>query len=203
MSRMQPILDLLRRRYACHAFRPAVAIADADLQAVLEAGRLAPSAFGLEPWRFVVVKNPARLPELQAACFGQAQAGTASALVAILARTADLAPDSGSVRARLAREHPHDLDESLAAYRAFHAATDLRAWAVAQCMLAAAQMMLAATAAGLDTCPLGGFDEKYLAAILGIDPSRDAIALVLALGQCAHGAGEKQRLPLDQLVEYR
>ena len=197
------LLNLMRRRHACHAFLPGTSVRDGDLQVVLEAGRLAPSSFGLEPWRFLVVPDPARLPKLQAACYGQAQAVDAGALVVILASIADMQPDSPVLQARLAREHADDPAAGLAAYRAFHAATDIRAWAIAQGMLAAAQMMLAATAAGLDSCPIGGFDEGALAAVLGIDAQREAIALVLALGRCAHPAGAKQRLPLAQLAEWR
>ena len=203
MIKTPTLLDLMRRRHACHAFLPGASVHDAELQAVLEAGRLAPSSFGLEPWRFLVVPDPSRLPQLQEACYGQAQVVAAGALVAILASIADMQPDSPVLQARLAREHADDGAAGLAAYRTFHAATDIRAWAIAQCMLASAQMMLAATAAGLDSCAIGGFDEAALAAVLGIDPQREAIALLLALGRCAHPAGAKQRLPLAQLVEWR
>ena len=203
MIKTQALLDLMRRRHACHAFVPGASVHDAELQAVLEAGRLAPSSFGLEPWRFLVVPDPSRLPQLQEACYGQAQVVAAGALVAILASIADMQPDSPVLQARLAREHADDGAAGLAAYRAFHAATDIRAWAIAQCMLASAQMMLAATAAGLDSCAIGGFDEAALAAVLGIDVQREAIALVLALGRCAHPAGAKQRLPLAELVVWR
>lgn len=202
MSEIDALINLMRRRYACHAFRPDAAIAEADLQAVLEAGRLAPSSFGLEPWRFLVVRDPARLPELQDACFGQPQAVTCSALVVILAGVADMAPDSATLRARLLREHPDDFAAGLAAYRQFHAATQMRAWASAQCMLAAMQMMLAATACGLGSCALGGFDEQRLGAILGIDLKREAVALLLALGRCAQAPGTKRRVPLTQLTQY-
>ncbi len=203
MSEIDTLTALMRRRHACRAFRSGASIAEADLQAVFEAGRLAPSSFGLEPWRFLVVRDPARLPELQDACFGQPQAVTCSALVAILASVADMDPDSATLRARLRREHADNFAAGLAAYRQFHAAADVRAWASAQCMLAAMQMMLAATACGVDSCALGGFDENRLGALLGIDLEREAVALLLALGRCAHGPGDKQRVPLAQLTEYR
>ena len=203
MSEIDSLIDLMRRRHACHVFRPGVSIAEADLQAVLEAGRLAPSSFGLEPWRFLVLRDPARLPELQDACFGQPQAVTCGALLVILASVADMEPDSATLRARLAREHPDDFAAGLAAYRQFHAATDIRAWASAQCMLAAMQMMLAATACGLGSCALGGFDEQRLGTLLGIDLEREAVALLLALGRCAQAPGAKQRVPLAQLTQYR
>lgn len=199
----ETLLDLMRRRYACHAFHSDAPVAEADLQAVLEAGRLAPSAFGLEPWRFLVVREPEGLPQLQNACFGQSQAVTCGTLVVVLASVADMNPDSTTLRTRLLREHPDDFAASLTAYREFHATTEMRAWATSQCMLAAMQMMLAATACGLDSCPLGGFDESELGGILGIDLQREAIALLLALGRCTQRPGQKQRVPLAQLVEYR
>jgi len=38
---------------------------------------------------------------------------------------------------------------------------------------------------------------------LDIDPTRHEPALILAFGYCAGEASEKQRLPLEELVEYR
>lgn len=198
------ILDLFRRRYACHQFVADREIAPGDLETILEAGRLSPSSFGLEHWRFVVVTAQEEKAALRDACFGQQQVGEASVVVVILAKVADLAPDSPYTRTLLAREYPGAaLAPALDNYRAFHAATDVAAWSIAQCHIAAANMMTAAAALGLDSCAIGGFVPKAVEAILGLGKGREAVALILPLGYCADPVPEKQRLPLAELVEYR
>ena len=198
------LLDIFRRRHACHRFDPARRIPADDLEFILEAGRLSPSSFGLEQWQFIVLASPQDKLALQAACFDQPQVGTASHDVIILAKIADMHPDSPYVRRLLAREHPGEqLAGALDNYRAFHAATEVTAWSVTQCHIAAANMMTAAAGIGIDSCAIGGFNADEVARMLALEPGRYAVALVLALGYCTEAAGEKLRLPLAELVQYR
>lgn len=198
------LLEIFHRRHACHAFDPARSVPRDDLDFILEAGRLSPSSFGLEQWRFVVLAKPEDKTRLQAACFDQPQVGSASHDVVILAKIADLQPDSPYVQRLLAREYPGEqLAGALANYRGFHAATDVTAWSVTQCHIAAANMMTAAAAIGIDSCAIGGFNPEEVARLLDLEPGHYAVALVLALGFCTEAAGEKQRLPLSELVQYR
>lgn len=200
----QQLSQLFHRRYACHLFERDKAIAPSDLEFVLEAGRLSPSSFGLEHWKFVVVQSPELKQALQGACFQQEQVGSAAANIVILAKLAELQPDSPYIQAMLEREYPEDqLPMAQANYRNLHAATDVRAWSVSQCHLAAANMMTAATAAGLDSCAIGGFLPDQVKQLLQIDPEQYEVALILSLGYCQESPHEKRRLPLTELVEYR
>ena len=51
---MQEFLDIVKARYSCRNFKDSTMDAKV-LENILEAGRLAPSSLGLEPWRFYVV----------------------------------------------------------------------------------------------------------------------------------------------------
>ena len=200
----EQLTHIFLRRHACHAFKTGQALAPADLEFVLEAGRLSPSSFGLEQWKFLVVTSEAHKAAMQGACFNQPQVGNASALVVILAKLGELDPDHPYAQKLLAREYPGEAFASaLENYRGFHANTDVKAWSVAQCHIAAANMMTAAASIGIDSCAIGGFLPDQVRAILGIDPAAYEVALILALGECAQPAGEKLRLPLADLVEYR
>jgi nitroreductase len=196
-------LELLRRRHACKAFVPGAGPNDADLDVILEAGRLAPSSFGLEPWRFVVVRDASARARLAEASFGQMQAAQAGCVIALLAQVAELDPAGAYVRAQLAKETPaHEFDAALARYADFHRATDMANWTLAQCFIPATLMLVAAQAAGWDSCPIGGFDAAAVLNVLGADPARERVAMLIALGRCAHAAPPKQRQPLMELVEY-
>jgi len=200
----QQLLDLFNRRFACHRFQADRRIPPADLEFILEAGRLSPSSFGLEQWKFLVLNKPEDMAALQAACFDQPQVGSASAVLVILAKLAELNPDSDYVRRLLEREYPGDgLAFALSNYRNFHANTDVAAWSATQCHIAAANMMTAATAVGVDSCAIGGFLPEQVMAVLGLPPGQYQVALILPLGYCDEIPPKKQRLPLADLVEYR
>jgi len=198
------LLDIFRRRHACHLFQADRPLAADDLNFILEAGRLSPSSFGLEQWKFVVLTGQHQKLALQAACFQQPQVGTASVVIVVLAKLAELDPDSEYLCRLMAREYPGEaLEGALKNYRSFHAATDVKAWSENQCHIAAANMMTAAAGIDIDSCAIGGFDPVEVRRLLEIDPARHHPALILAFGYCAQAPGDKQRLPLDELVEYR
>ena len=193
----QTLLEAIAARYSCRNFLPARSVSPDELRLLLEAGRLAPSAFGLEPWRFISVVDDARRKAVAQACFDQPAAGTAAALIVIVALVEELDPDSDYVRARFEAEaRGQDTAPIYSAYRAMHAAETVAAWAVGQCNFAASHILLQATHLGLASCPIGGFDAPALAAALSL-PRGEAPALVIALGHCADPAPLRLRKPLE------
>lgn len=77
---------------------------------------------------------------------------------------------------------------------------DLRAHAVKNTMFAAENFVLAATAAGLDTCPMEGFDEERLKALLDI-PERMSIPLMIPIGHATSTRhGKSPRLPVERKI---
>jgi nitroreductase len=196
---MAQLLAAIAGRFACRRFGPE-AVTEAEVDAVLEAGRLAPSGFGMEPWRFVMARRAEARSAVAAACFDQPAASTAPVLVALVALVEALAPDSAYVAARLEAEAGGAAvpPELRAAYGGFCAQTDLRHWAIGQANFAAAQMMLQATSLGLASCPIGGFDEAALARALAL-LAGEVPALVLALGHCAERQGERRRKSMQEI----
>jgi nitroreductase len=59
------LLAAHRWRYATKVFDPSRRIPEAQWQALLDALVLSPSSFGLQPWRFVVVEDPAKRAALR------------------------------------------------------------------------------------------------------------------------------------------
>ena len=56
---MMTITQALEWRYATKKFDATKKLTDAQVTMLLEAARLAPSSFGLQPWRFLVIEDPA------------------------------------------------------------------------------------------------------------------------------------------------
>ena len=195
---MQPaLLHAIQQRYACRKFVAERPVSLGELALLLEAGRLAPSAFGLEPWRFITVTDGARAAIVHA-CHDQPAAATAAAFVVIVALVAALDPDSVYVRKQFKAEardgDPAPIHD---AYRVFHRAESITEWAKGQCNFAAAQMLLQAAHLKLGSCPIGGFDAATLSAALRL-PAGEPPALVIALGRCAHAAPQRLRKAFPQ-----
>lgn len=191
-------------RFACKAFDPSRKIAPADLAYILEAARLSPSSLGLEPWRFIVIRDEGLRRRLRPSCWNQIQITTADTVIVILALKTDLDPDAAYVRRMLGRLLPagSDTEEIMRIYRGI-AREHRTSWSIAQCHIAAANMMTAAAVIGIDTCPMGGFEAEAVADILHIDRGKYEIALIVAVGARGQSQPPKQRLPLDELVTYR
>lgn len=191
------LLDVIQQRYACRQFVADRPVSADTLALLREAGRLAPSAFGLEPWRFITVEAAAQRAAVARACFDQPAATTAAAFIAIVALVAALDPDSDYVRARFEAEaRGQAIAPIAAAYRSFYRTGSIAAWAQGQCNFAAAHMLLQAAHSGLDSCPIGGFDAAALVEALAIPPG-ELPALVIALGYCRDAAPARLRKALD------
>lgn len=191
------VLKAIQQRYACRDFAAGQPVTADELAVLLEAGRLAPSAFGLEPWRFVTVTDAEEKTTLAHACFDQPVAKTATAFIVIVALVDALEPDSDYVHARFTAEaRGGDTGAIYDAYRPHYKSTPIAAWAQGQCNFAAAHILLQATSMGLGSCPIGGFDPDLLAAASRVLPG-ETPALVIALGHCRDTAPKRMRKPLD------
>ncbi len=77
-----------------------------------------------------------------------------------------------------------------------------RYWLAKQAALCAMNLMLAATAAGLATCPMEGFDERRVRRTLGL-PRRVIPILVVPVGYAASDDATKSRLSPERLVHWQ
>ncbi len=187
------LLPAIQSRFACRDFVPGQSPSPQQLAELVEAGRLAPSAFGLEPWRFIAVTDPAGRAAIARACFDQPAAATAPALIVVVALVDALEPGSDYVRDRFdAEARGGDPAPIHAAYRAFHRPADIATWACGQCNFAAENILLQAAHLGLGSCPIGGFDEAALREAAGVQAG-EVPALVIAVGRCVEAQPERVR----------
>jgi nitroreductase len=79
---------------------------------------------------------------------------------------------------------------------------DLFKWATKGTTLACANLMIAAEALGLKTCPMEGFDGRRLSRFLGLSARHHEIVMVIAIGKKspAHAETPQWRRPLDATV---
>ncbi|MDO7486949.1 NAD(P)H-dependent oxidoreductase [Peribacillus frigoritolerans] len=218
-SKKQEILKAYQFRHACKAFDINTKISDEDFHFILEIGRLSPSSFGFEPWKFVVIQDAALREKLKHVSGGaQGQLPTASHFVVILARRKeDLRHDSAHVIKMMKDIHhmPEEVVQGLSGFYKYFVETELEdndrlifEWASKQTYIALGNMMTAAAQIGIDSCPIEGFDKKQVTDILqneGIININDyGVACMVAFGYRQEDPKRpKTRQNLDEIVEWR
>lgn len=216
-NKKEEILKAFQFRHACHVFDITQKISDEDFHFILEAGRLSPSSVGLEPWKFVVIQDPALREKLKPVTGGaQGQLPTASHFVVILARQG-LRHDSAHV-IKMLKDIQHMPDEVVQRVSGFYKSfieTELEdsdrllfEWASKQTYIALANMMTAAAQIGIDSSPIEGFDKKQVTSILqneGIIGAGDfGVSCMVAFGYRQEDPKRpKARQRLDEIVEWR
>ncbi len=201
--------ELYTFRHACKIFCKKKKIPQEDMNAILEAGRMAPSSFGMEGWKFLVIQNDELKEQLRPLCWNQAQITTCSHLVVLLCAISSLRVESGVPQRRFQRRKlPKEQEEAyIKRYEAFlkeEAPDDekLFAWSAKQTYLAAMQMMLAAANMEIDSCPIEGFEREKVEKFLKIDPKEYRVALLLPFGYRIYPQTEHLRLNFDEVVEF-
>ncbi len=160
----------IRTRRSIKVFDPSHRIDEGETAKLIELATLSPTAFNLQHWRFVVVRDPLVRFQLRQAAYGQPQVTDASLLIALCAdvKAWDRDPE------RCWRQvDPAERDRMAGTIRRFYApdAQLQRDEAMRSCGLAAQTLMLAATALGYGSCPMDGFDFAAVARILNL-PAR-------------------------------
>jgi len=141
------VSEAIRRRRSIRSYTEQP-VAQAALERVLEAGRLAPSARNMQEWRFVVVREPEARARLAEAACGQAFVAQAPVVVAACGVECDHVMTCG--------QHCYPIDLAIAVDH----------------------MTLQAAAEGLGTCWIGAFHEEQVKQILGIPDAVRVVALL-------------------------
>ncbi|MCH7225860.1 NAD(P)H-dependent oxidoreductase [Haloferula sp. A504] len=205
------LLSALNFRYATKAFDPAKTIPAETWEALLDSLVLAPSSFGLQPWRFVVVEDPALRAELRKVSWGQSQVTDADKLVVFTSRD-DLTPeDTARWLDRLAEVQGQDpatfegLRKVIDGFANNMTVEERHSWNVRQTYLALGQFMTSAAVLGIDTCPLEGLDPASYDNILALTGSGYATCVACAVGYRTeddhHAARPKARFPREDVIQ--
>jgi nitroreductase len=175
-------------------------IPQAAIDTILRETSLAPSAFNLQPWRFVVVTDTAAKQRLAGAAYRQKQVTAAPAVIAIYSDMADTLSHLDQVT------RPGADAEQAAGFRkmidgAFASKTQAERedWGHEQGFIALGYLLLTATAHGIATSPMSGFDEAAVKQVLELPANTRVVALV-AMGRAAEEGAPHHRHDLGRIV---
>jgi len=202
-------IDAMNFRHACKLFDKTKKISDDEMMYILEAGRKSPSAFGMEPWKFLVTTNDELKTRLKPACKNQIQVTSCSHLMIVLAAIDGVKLTSSDIKKRfLAKGIPAEkLDFYLELYsdhlkHILNKDENIYNWTSLQTFIAATNMMTAAAYIGIDSCPLEGFYKEQTEQILGIDTKEFQVSLVLPFGYRIKPQPKQLRKPISEIVEF-
>ena len=211
-------MEAMMFRHACKEFDSNKKISDSDFATILEMGRLSPSSFGFEPWKFIVIQNEALREKLKAFTWGgQGQLPTASHFVIILSRKKpSMLYSSEYIDGMLDyKQLPQDVK---AMYQQFYekfqkedfklleSDRTLNDWVSKQSYIALANMMSGAATMEIDSCPIEGFDialtEQFLAEELRIDTDEFGASVMVTFGYRKDEPRSKSRLPIKDVTQW-
>ena len=207
------LLGQLNWRYATKQFDPNRKISAQDWATIEQALLLTPSSGGLQPWKFIVVTDPAVRAKLLPASYGQAQITDASHLVVFAAKKNFSEADVDAFIRHTAATRGVPV-ESLASYRDMLVGGIVKsmdepardAWARNQAYIALGKLLTSAALLGIDACPMEGFDRAQYDETLGLNAQGFASAVIATLGYRAasdqYAAAPKVRFPKQQVFAH-
>lgn len=150
--------ELILKRESCRNFNGA-AVSEGELEAMVNAARLAPSACNSQPWHFYAVTEGEKKEALASCVQEMGMNKFASAAGALIVVTEEPAKLSQKIVSRIASQEfaPGDIG------------------------IAVAHLVLKAADMGLETCILGWLNEKRIRCVVDI-PQEAKIKLVIAVG---------------------
>lgn len=164
------VFDAIKKRHSVRRYLDK-AIEEEKLNAVLDAGRLAPSAKNLQEWRFIIVRNRKVREKLAHAANEQIFVGQAPVIIVACAVTDEHVMSCGQlcypINVAIALDH----------------------------------ISLAAVELGLGTCWIGAFNESKVKEILGIPDDVRVVELMPIGYPAYQYRKEKDRLPINKIVK--
>ncbi len=208
---LNQIKSALNWRYATKLFNPKATLTEEQLNALLEAARLAPSSLGLQPYKLYVIKSPEVRNSLRNAAWNQPQITDASHLVVFAARKT---LDENYVNSFLAEVMAArgQTAEQLAGYKqmlmgsfANKSPEQVLAWNARQAYIALGFLNETAALLNIDACPMEGFDAAQFDTILKLDKTNYTALVVAAVGfrdeSDSYATAPKARFAKKILVE--
>ncbi|WP_373777314.1 nitroreductase family protein [Glaesserella sp.] len=202
------LLEAIKQRKTIKLFNRNVKIPREELSEMLALAQLAPSKANLQPWRFVVVDEPAQKDKLlDIVAFNGPPCESASAVILVLADLQyhtllepiiDTSIEKGCLHQGFKQPGLNFMNQMHSALNA----QDIRDQVCIDTSLAAMQLMLIAKEKGYDTHAIGIFDKTAVMQRFAIDSERYVPVMLIAIGKAAVPPIPSARLALDYTVSW-
>lgn len=189
----------IETRRAVKQYDPNHSMTADEIRDLLSLAILSPTAFNLQNWRFVIVRDRELRRKIRATAWEQAQVTDASLLIVLCA---DLKAWEKQPQ-RYWRNAPREVQDYIVpAIDNYYRGKDQvqRDEAMRSCGIAAQTLMLAARDMGYDSCPMDGFDFDAVGELINL-PEDHVIALFVVIGKATQPALPRGgQLPLQEVL---
>ncbi|WP_320052482.1 NAD(P)H-dependent oxidoreductase [uncultured Acetobacteroides sp.] len=181
------LLNALSWRYATKRMN-GQKVPSEKVEPILESIRLSASSFGLQPYRVIVVDDPALKAKIHESACQQPQIVEASHLL-VFASWKTITPEHiDSYISLVAKERNMPVEElaqfdgMLKDFLASRTQERLSAWATRQAYIGLGTGLIAAAMEQIDATPMEGFNTTEMDKVLGLDKTNLQSVAILALG---------------------
>lgn len=171
----------IQERRAEKIFNPAFTINDQQVAELLEKAILSPTAFNIQNWRIVNVKDAALRQKIREVAWNQDKVTDASLLFALCADLNAWAKEPARYWAGAPKMYQDMLIPAIDAYYRDKPQVQ-RDEAMRSCGLIAMSIMLLAQEQGWHSCPMDGFDYDAVGQLINL-PEDHVVALMIAIGK--------------------
>jgi len=175
------VSQAIESRRAIKGFDRRHHMSESEIERLMTLAMLSPTAFNIQNWRLVLVRDPDLRKQIRAVSWDQEQVTDASLLVVL---TADL-KSWEKTPSRYWKNAPQPVQDYLVpAIGQYYGGRDQvqRDEAMRSCGMAAMTLMLAAREMGYDSCPMDGFDFDAVGKLINL-PADHVIAMFVAIGK--------------------
>ena len=210
-SRRDAALERLKWRYAAKAYDKSKKVSAEDLETLEEAMLLAPSGFGIQPYKVFVIEDSEVRERLKPAAYNQPPITDASHLLVFAYKKTVTDSDVDSFVQRIAdvrgqsRESLEALETAVkSAMRNSVEAGQIETWSSRQPYIALGFLLETAALLGIDATPMEGFDPAKVNEVLGL--TDHSAVVIAAIGYRDHENDwlaklPKVRKPKSELIE--
>ncbi len=208
----EEVLEQMKWRYATKVFDTDKKISDDLWETIEDSMVLTPSSFGLQPWKFLVIKDPSVKAKLVEHSWNQEQVSQCSHLVVLTALKDTQESDVNEFIKDIHSKRGGDI-EALDPYKGMMLgflsnmnAEKTETWAKNQVYVALGQLMSTAAMLEIDACPMEGIIPAKYDEILGLSDSRYTTVLACPLGYRStndkYAELPKVRYEKDRIIEH-
>ena len=187
-SIVKEYLEVLNWRYATKKFDPAGIVPDEELSDLLDAVRLSPSSYGLQPYKVLVIRDEEIRERLRPACWDQSQITDASHVLVLASKTdfsedlIDSYVDEVSATRGVSRENLNGYADFMKS-KLLHLPSETKAeWTARQAYIALGNLLSAAAVLKIDACPMEGFDPQQVDEILDLKKEGLTASVIVPIG---------------------
>ena len=208
----EKLLQALNWRYAVKKFDPSRKISNQDWSTLEEVLRLAPSSYGLQPWKFLVVQNPDIRKKLTPISWGQQQIEACSHLVVLATlKTMDekYVQHYVDTTAKVRGQNPSELEgfKKMMVGGVVNGPVSkaMLEWTRRQAYIAMGGLLTAAALLQIDTTPMEGIEPMKYDEVLGLTSGPYATVAAVACGYRASDDplqnAKKVRFPKSEVIQ--